>query len=232
MRVHWLQHAEHDGPGTLAPALEALGHHVRGTRLDLGEPLPALEAFDALAILGGPMNIHQHAAHPWLVAEKSLIRAALATDKRLFGICLGAQLLADALGARVQRAPARERGWWPVTKTTAGQHSPLLAGIPDPFTAFHWHEDTFELPAGAVCLARSAACAQQAFSFDGTRVFGMQFHPEITADAARCWLDGDDWSVGNYVQGPTDITGNNAAFLSTQTLMAQLAQGFFGAAHR
>src|ERR1700758_1528507 len=115
MRVHWLQHADFEDPGTLLPWLAANGHVAHGSRLHAGEALPAMDDFDALIAMGGPMNIYDHARCPWLVAEKALIRAAIEHGKRVLGICLGAQLIADQLGGRVTRNQETEIGWFPVS---------------------------------------------------------------------------------------------------------------------
>lgn len=222
MRVHWLQHADEDGPGTLLDAVQAHGLAQRGTRLHLGEPLPPLDAFDVLIPLGGPMNIHAHAEHTWLAAEKALLREAIAAGKRLFGICLGAQLLADALGGEVARHPVRERGWRTVDKTASGRAAPLLSGLPERFTVFQWHEDSYRLPAGARCLASSEVCTQQAFDWDGGRVSGVQFHPEITADTARRWFRGEEWPAGPHAQTEAEVFAQPQAFDDSARLMRTL----------
>ena len=229
MRVHWLHHAEVDGPGSIPGILQRLGHQARGTRLYAGEPLPAPADFDALIVLGGPMNIYEHELHPWLVPEKALIRKALDSGKQLLGICLGAQLIADALGGPVRRNPERERGWLPVERSVEARHSGLLSGLPDRFTVFQWHEDSYTLPAGARCLAHSAACPQQAFDYDGGRVAGVQFHPEITLANAQQWFDGELWPESAYVQSPAAIFAERQAFEDSEQLMATLLQSFLRA---
>lgn len=223
MRVHWLQHAEHEDLGCIAPWLAARGHEVSATRLQRGEALPSLASFDWLIVLGGPMNIYQHADYPWLIAEKQLIRSALAAGKRLLGICLGSQLLADALGGTVSRNAFEEVGWHRVQLNEAGQDDAAFAGFPDKFNAFHWHGDTFAIPPGSRALMASAACAHQAFSH-GARVAGIQFHLEVTAADARQWFAIARPAPGAYVQAPEEILAALGNFAENNRLMLRLLE--------
>jgi GMP synthase-like glutamine amidotransferase len=201
MRIHCLQHVAFEGPAVIADWAASRGHSLRISRLFAGEELPSPDVFDWLLIMGGPMNIYQQRQYPWLAAEKSCIDQALAAGKTLLGICLGAQLLADRLGSRVYAGPEREIGWWPLRLTEAGRQSKFFGDLDEPLQAYHWHGDTFELPAGSVCLASSSACVQQAFLYD-QRVLGLQFHFEVTAESMRRLIDhcGEEIVPGNYVQ--------------------------------
>lgn len=221
MRVHWLQHAEHEDLGCIAPWLAARGHEVRLTRLQRGEAPPAPESFDWLIVMGGPMNIYEHALYPWLVPEKQLIRRALDGGKRLLGICLGSQLVADQLGGPVSRNPEVEIGWHPLRLTEAGRGAAAFAGFPEEFTAFHWHGDTFALPLGCESLMGSEACARQAYAL-GTRVAGIQFHLEVTAANARDWFAVERPTPARYVQRPESILAELPNFAANNRLMRQL----------
>lgn len=223
MRVHWLQHAEHEDLGCIAPWLAARGHEVKATRLQRGEAPPKPDAFDWLIVMGGPMNIYEHAAYPWLVAEKQAIRAALNADKRVLGICLGAQLVADQLGGPVSRNAEVEIGWHALTTTAAGRTESAFKGFPDQFTAFHWHGDTFALPLGSVPLMASAACANQAFAF-GAKVAGIQFHLEVTAANARDWFATERPAPARYVQAPEAILAALPNFAENNRLMLRLLE--------
>lgn len=223
MRVHWLQHAEHEDLGCIAPWLAARGHSVSGSRLQRGEPAPQPEAYDWLIVLGGPMNIYQHAAYPWLVAEKQAIRAALNASKRVLGICLGAQLVADQLGGPVSRNAELEVGWHPVTLAAAGRKDAAFKGFPETFMAFHWHGDSFSLPVGAAPLMASAACANQAFSA-GPKVAGIQFHLEVTAANARDWFAVERPATSRYVQAPEAILAALPHFAENNRLMLKLLE--------
>ena len=206
MRLHVLQHVPFEGLGHIDSWIRRRGHRLTLSRLYEGAKLPDPEAFDRLVILGGPMNIHEEAAYPWLAEEKALIKAALAAGKSAVGICLGAQLLADGLGSRVYAGSHREIGWFPVRLTAAGQRTALTEGLPAVTTVFHWHGDTFDLPPGAVHLFESEACANQAFLLDN-RILGLQFHLESTPETVQQLLTHcrDELIPGPFIQGVAQI---------------------------
>ena len=206
MRLHVLQHVPFEGLGHIDSWIRRRGHRLTLSRLYEGAKLPDPEAFDRLVILGGPMNIHEEAAYPWLVEEKALIKAALAAGKSAVGICLGAQLLADGLGSRVYAGSHREIGWFPVRLTAAGRRTALTEGLPAETTVFHWHGDTFDLPPGAVHLFASEACANQAFLCDN-RILGLQFHLESTPETVQQLLTHcrDELVPGPFIQGVAQI---------------------------
>ncbi len=194
MRVHYLQHVAFEGPAAIGGWVKTRGHSLTGTELfrepstantsvapEHPQSFPALDDIDVLVVLGGPMGVYDYADHPWLQSEKAFILAAIIGGKALLGICLGAQLIADVLGGPVTRNTHPEIGWHPVELTPAGRTDPLFAGFPADFTALHWHGDTFAIPPGATHAAGSAACTNQAFSLDGGRVVGLQFHLEETS---------------------------------------------------
>lgn len=181
MRLHYLQHVAFEDAANVACWAADRGCAVSRTLLYAGQPLPPLDAFDALAIMGGPMNIYQDEQHPWLVDEKAFLRRAIDAGKHVLGICLGAQLVADVLGGPVTQNAHREIGWFPVRRTPQSSSS-LLAALPEECTPFHWHGDTFAIPPGAVHAASSEACAQQAFQF-GDRVVGLQFHIDYSVES-------------------------------------------------
>ena len=226
MRVHWLQHADFEDLGCIAPWLAANGHSVAGTRLYAGETPPAPSAFDALIVMGGPMNIYEYQAHPWLRGEKAAIRAAVDAGKRVLGICLGAQLLADVLGGPVTRNADSEIGWFPLNLTKAGRDSALFADLPPRFTGFHWHGDTYALPPGAECLASSEGCAQQAFAL-GTQVLGLQFHLEVTQPNAEEWFRHERPQPARYVQTPEQILAQDKHFEENNRWMRAILGRFF-----
>ena len=188
MQIHTLQHMECEGMGKIADWIRDRGHTVNCTHLYRGEELPADDSFELLLIMGGPMNIYEHRNHPWLVAEKEWIRRAIESGKRVLGICLGAQLIADVLGAKIYQNPALEIGWYPVRFNSSKTTVPAFKHFPESLTVLHWHGDTFELPAGAVHLAESAVCRNQAFAV-GDRVIGLQFHIEMDEPDVAAFLD-------------------------------------------
>jgi len=212
MRIHALMHVEFEGLGHIDRWIVARGHALTLTRQYAGDPLPHLNDFDRLVIMGGPMNIYEDERYPWLAGERNLIRKAIAAGKSAVGICLGAQLLADALGSPVFAGANKEIGWWPIRLTEEGQRTALLEGLPKVPTVFHWHGDTFDIPQGAVHLAASDGCPSQAFLYEG-RILGLQFHLESTpktvdAIVAHC---GDELVPGRYVQSEAQIRAAGSA---------------------
>jgi GMP synthase (glutamine-hydrolysing) len=154
--------------------------------LDEGERLPDWREFDAVLAMGGPMGATHDADHPWLAAERSLVRDAVRAGKPFLGVCLGVQLLAAALGAPVYPAVRPEVGLLPVELTDEGRNDPLFAGLDGQLVTLQWHGDTFDLPPGGVRLAASALVPNQAFRA-GERAYGVQFHLEVTGEMAREW---------------------------------------------
>ena len=182
MHAHYLQHVPFEGLGSIASWLDAAGAEVTRTRLFAGDPLPDGAALDLLVVVGGPMSVNDEAALPWLVAEKQFVRAALERGVPMLGVCLGAQLMASALGARIYPNGTKEIGWFPVTAVAPEDAS--LFSFPPSLEVFHWHGETFDLPPGAVHLARSPVCEHQAFQI-GRSAIGLQFHLETTPESAR-----------------------------------------------
>ena len=182
MNIHWLQHVPFEGLGAIERWAGSKGHTLSCTRLFAGDPLPEHSEFGMLVVMGGPMGIYDEQEYPWLITEKAFIRAAVEAGRPVLGICLGAQLLADVLGARVSANKEKEIGWFPVTRTDAVP-SGLQGVLPEKQTVFHWHGDTFDLPTGAVHLYISEGCRNQAFLYKD-RVLALQFHLETTAESA------------------------------------------------
>jgi GMP synthase-like glutamine amidotransferase len=188
MRIRCLQHVPFEGPAGIADWAADRGHALEIIPLHEGAEPPETGSFDWLVVMGGPMGVADEARYPWLAPEKAFIADAIAAGKTVVGVCLGAQLIAEALGARVYPNGEKEIGWMPVELTDAGRASPVLGFLPPSFPVFHWHGDTFDLPAGAVHLARSGPCANQAFSYDG-RVLGLQFHLESTLESVAAIVE-------------------------------------------
>ena len=180
MRWLCLQHMPHEGPGHAAEWLAAHGHALTITKLfEPNLQFPALADFDALLLLGGAMSVHDEDNLPWLRNEKAFIREALRAGKITLAICLGAQLVAEALGGEVRPNHAPEIGFWTVRFSAKALEHPLLRGWPEKAAVLHWHVDTFTVPPGAVRVGMSAATATQGFVW-GDGVIGLQFHPEMT----------------------------------------------------
>lgn len=186
--VQAFRHVGFEDLGSFEAPLRAAGYEPRYVEMATCDPasLDPL-APDLLVVLGGPIGVHDHEAYPVVSAERRLLEARLGADRPTLGICLGAQLMAAALGARVYPGPAKEVGWSALDLTEAGREHPLVAleGVP----VLHWHGDTFDLPDGFERLASTPLCLNQAFA-RGPGVLGVQFHPEVTAARFEYWLIG------------------------------------------
>lgn len=218
MRLLLLQHDPLDGPGALTEWASERGHSVTICMICQGEPLPPLDSLDLLVSLGGPMGAYEEEKHPWLVSEKECLRQAVAEGKKILGLCLGCQLLADALGGKAFRHTCKEFGWQPIQPLEAGS---AWFGRAHSFQAFQWHGDTYSLPPGAIQLARNEAAEQQAFLMEapsGGRVLGLQFHLEWTETMAREALAEPDVAPppSPSVQTPEEILSDLSLFDSAR----------------
>jgi GMP synthase-like glutamine amidotransferase len=186
MRVLVLQHIACEHPGVFSAVMRERGAEAVPVEVDEGAPLPDWREFDAMLAMGGPMGAGDDADHAWLAPERELIRDAVDAGTPFLGVCLGVQLLAAALGARVYAAEQPEVGLLDVELTAEGRADPLFAGLGDRFVSLQWHGDTFDLPAGAVRLASSPPIANQAFRCREA-AYGVQFHLEVTGEMAVEW---------------------------------------------
>ena len=226
MRIHYIQHVPFEDPGSLLPELTGMGHQLSGSHPYRGDPLPTQADFDALMVMGGPMGVQDEALYPWLAAEKALIGAVCRdTPKPVLGICLGAQLIAAALGAPVTRNPVPEIGWFPLYLDPALAASPWGRCFDDGQPVFHWHGDTFALPEGALPLGYSDGCGHQGFVIDN-RIVALQFHLETTAESAAALIRecGDELVEGPFVQSAETILADPARFQRINQVASRLAR--------
>lgn len=216
MRVLVLQHIACETPGVFEDELVARGAALERVELDEGDRLPAgPRGFDLIIAMGGPMSVNDEDEHRWLAAEKTLIADAVRAGVAFWGACLGVQLLAAALGAKVYPGVAPEVGLLPVTLTPEGLADPVFAGLPHELPTLQWHGDTFDLPDGAVRLAGSAACPNQAFRW-GTRAYGVQFHVEVSERMAAEW-----GTVSAYVDYADRVLGEGSLPAMLDTFAAR-----------
>jgi GMP synthase-like glutamine amidotransferase len=181
------QNAKCESIGMFRDELDQRGISVVVVELDSGEQPPPTEDFDALIVMGGPMSVNDDASLPWLRLEKKLIADFVERGRPYWGVCLGAQLLAASLGARVYEGSSPEVGVLPIDVEPAGRLDPVFSALPSRFLALQWHGDTFDLPSGAILLASSPAYRHQAFRWG--RAYGLQFHLEVSADDLFEWAN-------------------------------------------
>ena len=215
MHIHSFHHSPSEGLGEIAAWARRKRHTLSATHFYKGELPPAQDDVDWLIVMGGPMNIYEHRNYPWLIAEKEAIAGMVTAGKRLLGICLGSQLIADALGGKVFQNPEVEIGWFPV-RINPGS-APVFAAFPEELTPLHWHGDTFSLPPRAVLLGSSEATRHQGFAV-GSRIVGLQFHLEVGAA-----------EVAEFVRAEGGL--GSGAFIQTGPQIIQSAPGFLPAAH-
>jgi GMP synthase-like glutamine amidotransferase len=221
--VHCFQHSERVRPQGVIAWAARRDVELVVTRVD-EQPLPAATDVSRLIVLGGQMNTDDVAEHPWLEAERALLGELTANrDVRIFGICLGSQLLAEALGGAVAHAPAQEIGWHAMRRTARGAASRVFGGLLERFQAFEWHGDTWSLPPGAELAVTGDNCATQAFAWED-RVYGVQFHPEFELERMRelAATTTDDLSVGGSVQTAEQFLARPERFAGNAALLDTL----------
>jgi GMP synthase-like glutamine amidotransferase len=209
LRIHYLQHVEFEGLGSIEEWVSSAGHLLTSTRFFESSDLPEAADFDWLIVMGGSMSVQDEKEYPWLTEEKKFIRKAINAGKTVLGICLGSQLVSDALGAKVYKNHDKEIGWFDIEPTCFAETSKLLYDMALRTTVFHWHGDTFDLPEGAIHLAYSRACKNQAYLYMG-RVLALQFHLEPTKEWIREMVESGagELVAGNYVQTGEEILKN------------------------
>ena len=195
LKILILQHIACEPPGVYEDILVERGIAIHRVEIDAGQQLPDWQGADAILAMGGPMSVNDEDTLPWLSAEKRWVRQAVLAGKPFWGVCLGAQLLAASLGARVYGGSMPEIGIMPVYLTAEAQNDVVFSGIPRELLTFQWHGETFDLPAGAVLLASSPAYPNQAFRWK-ENAYGVQFHVEVSAEMAEQWPQVPDYAAG------------------------------------
>lgn len=213
MKIHFLQHVDFEDSGSILSWAVRNGHSLSGTEFFVDTSLPPVESIDWLVVTGAPFSVSDDDKYPWLKDEKKFIEEAIKADVMVIGICLGAQLIAQVLGAPVYKNRHKEIGWYPVDLTPAGTQSRVFSGFPQTFDVFHWHEDTFDLPMGARLLATNTVCENQAFAY-GERVLGFQFHMEMTRQIAGELVSKapKDLAAGPFTQSAGELLSDKKRF--------------------
>ncbi|MEW8505958.1 MAG: type 1 glutamine amidotransferase [Candidatus Thiodiazotropha sp.] len=222
MRAHYLQHVPFEGLGSIEDWLLQSGYEISNTQFFNTQALPMIEDIDLLIVMGGPMSVNDELEHPWLVREKAFIKRVIDAGKPTLGICLGAQLIAASLGGEIYPNSEKEIGWFPIR--AANPQGDTQFPFPPEITAFHWHGETFNLPRGAVRIAESEGCRNQAFQI-GLNVMGLQFHLETTAHSAAAIVEncGDEIVDGKYIQTAEEIlSASTEAYRKINSLMTDI----------
>lgn len=222
MRAHYFQHVPFEGLGSIEPWLASNGYTLTHTRFFESADLPDPEAIDLLVVMGGPMSVNDEDQYPWLAIEKQYVRKLIESGKPVLGICLGAQIIANAMGAKVFTSPVKEIGWFPIQAIAAAEGS--VFNFPSSEIVFHWHGETFDLPPGAIRLAKSEGCENQAFQL-GKRVVGLQFHLETTPKSAKDIVLNcrEELVPSKYVQTEEEILSASASrYQSINDLMGRI----------
>ncbi|MDD5455672.1 MAG: type 1 glutamine amidotransferase [Candidatus Margulisbacteria bacterium] len=207
MRIHYLQHVPFEDLAAIKPWAESKEIVLSRTCLFDGEPFPDVNDIDGLIIVGGPMGVYEENKYPWMHEEKKYIETAIKKDKKVLGICLGAQLIANVLGAKVYKNKYKEIGWFDIKLTGQAKTSKLFKSFPDTFKVFQWHGDTFDTPTGVKNLASSIACKNQAFEYNRGQVAALQFHIESSTGSIKYLLQNcnDELIKDSYIQSSKEI---------------------------
>lgn len=223
LRIHYFQHVPFEDPGYIVTWCKVHGHTLTSTQWFGSGVLPSISDIDWLIVMGGPMGVYDADRYAWLDMEKTFIKQCIDAGKMVIGICLGAQLIASALGAKVYPNKEKEIGWFPLKLTAQGKQSPWFNGFPETFTVLHWHGDTFDLPDGAQLLAQTAACRNQAFAYQ-SNVLGLQFHFESTEGSLQNMIThcGHELTSGRYIQNREDILEGSKYIPSDNALLADI----------
>lgn len=229
MNLVYLKHIPFEGLGSIRQWAESVSAALMAVRMYANDPFPPIESIDGLIIMGGPMSVHDVEIYPWLREEKRFVREVISRGKPVLGVCLGAQMIARALGAEIYPNPYKEIGWFPIVKEEKAKTHPLGAFLPDQLDVFHWHGETFEIPRGAIPLASSRACSNQGFMYED-RVIGLQFHLETTPASLQALLDNcsDELTPGQpYIQTAAQMTQNQTGFEGIHPAMDALLNRLF-----
>ena len=209
LKIHCFQHVSFEGLGCINDWIKERGHSINFTKFYADDPLPDIDAIDWLIIMGGPMGVNDDDQYGWLKKEKEFIKQAITANKTVIGICLGSQLIAEMLGAKVYKNTEKEIGWFDVAITPTGKKNKLLEGFENTFKVFHWHGDTFDLPTGAEHLMQTGICKNQTFLYK-EKILGIQFHFEATKETLTQMVANgrDELIVGKFIQSEVDILSN------------------------
>lgn len=223
MKIHIIQHVEYESPGFIEDWIIEKKYLISFTKFYKDFELPGIDEFDWLIIMGGPMSVYDEKKFTWLEKEKIFIKKAIENDKIVLGICLGAQLIASSLGGKVYPNLYKEIGWFRINMNDNSKINKLFNDFSDEAIVFHWHGDTFELPEGAINMAQSEACKNQAFVYK-EKIIGLQFHIEVTPRLLQNMVtNGNDELVDDkYIQTEEQILNGQRYCRQNNNLLRNL----------
>lgn len=226
MRIHYLMHVPFEGLGSIESLLVAKGCKLSRTCMYQDQSLPSIHELDVLIVMGGPMGVNDEDEFPWLTLEKEFIESVINREVPVLGVCLGAQLIAEVLGAAVSKNVHEEIGWFPVQRTK-GLLDDRVQNLPTSFDALHWHGDTFEIPSGATNFIVSEGCANQAFVY-GENVLGLQFHLEMLPCHVQSIYQecGNPEKSGPYIQSLDEMLAPADNFQYAGTILEEFMEAF------
>ena len=228
LKIHILMHVAYEGPGCIENWILENGHEVSYTKFYKDYSLPQTDNIDALIVMGGPMSVYEENNYNWLTEEKAFIREAINKGKKVIGICLGSQLIAEVLGARVYPNKQKEIGWFEIYQTQSATNSSVLKGTSQQLTVFHWHGDTYDLPDQTEHLYYSNTCKNQAFIYKN-HVLGLQFHFEVTQASLNAMVENgaSELQKGETIQTAEEITENKYHYKSNNNELFEILNNFF-----
>jgi GMP synthase-like glutamine amidotransferase len=223
LRIHYFQHVEYEGLGSIEEWISSSGHSLSSTRFFEETRLPELSDFDWLIVMGGAMSVNDEQQFPWLADEKRFIRQAVDAGKTVLGICLGSQLVSAALGAKVYKNNEKEIGWFDIELTCLGKSNSLFSESGSRLKVFHWHGDTFDLPENAIHLFYSEGCKYQAYIYKD-RVLALQFHLEMTTNSLKAMIEygRQELNPARYIQTEMELLSNSQLIESNRNVLFKL----------
>ena len=221
LRIHYLQHVDFEGLGSIEEWVLMNGHTLSATKYYESFTYPTIDEIDWLIVMGGPMGVYDEDKFEWLAEEKKFIKQAIAAGKTVVGVCLGSQLIAEALGAKVYPNKEKEIGWFDIHFTDNAASNELFFDAPKTTKVFHWHGDTFDLPTNAIHLAFSEGCANQAFVHN-KKVLGLQFHIETTEESLEdifTYAPKESAEGNKYIQSAEEMYAQRNFANSNKTML-------------
>ena len=230
MKIHYLQHVPFETPANILNWAKDRKIHITGSHLYKNEPFPDFSSFDTLIVMGGPMGVYDGDEYPFLKREKIFIENAIKLRKKVIGICLGSQLIADVLGSKVYKCKYKEIGWYPIFKTDKADSSKYFYDFPDELEAFHWHGDTFDIPKGMKHTFYSKGCPNQSFEDENGQIVALQFHLEVNINSVKGLIKNSEDELketGKFIQNKEKMLSDYKKFIYLENYLYSFMDKLF-----